>query len=319
MADRPTLSAADAALLREQHYNATVNSVVDVHSDLRILRIDPDSGMPGFEPGQYTVLGLGHWEEAIDGSEHELARPRDAEKLVRRAYSFSCPMLDDAGDLLPPSETPFAEFYIALVQRSDIHPPSLTPRLFQLSAGDRLFMGDKVTGHYTLEPVAPGDNVVLAATGTGEAPHTGMVAQLLAGGHTGRVAVVTCVRHRRDLAYAKAFGELESRYDGFRYLMLTTREPENVDPSAVGYVGKRYLQDYFDSGDFEREAGFPLEPERTHVFLCGNPSMIGAPHRTRAGDDRYPTPRGMVEVLENRGFRIDERDRPGNLHFEKYW
>jgi ferredoxin/flavodoxin---NADP+ reductase len=37
------------------------------------------------------------------------------------------------------------------------------------------------------------------------------------------------------------------------------------------------------------------------------------------GDDRYPQPKGMVEVLETRGFRADEPHQPGNIHFEKYW
>jgi hypothetical protein len=27
----------------------------------------------------------------------------------------------------------------------------------------------------------------------------------------------------------------------------------------------------------------------------------------------------MVEVLERRGFRADEPQQPGNIHFEKYW
>ena len=33
---------------------------------------------------------------------------------------------------------------------------------------------------------------------------------------------------------------------------LTTREPENLDDSHAAYVGKRYLQEYFESGAFER-------------------------------------------------------------------
>ena len=32
-----------------------------------------------------------------------------------------------------------------------------------------------------------------------------------------------------------------------------------------------------ESGAFEEEAGWRPSPDSTHVFLCGNPNMIGAP------------------------------------------
>jgi len=101
--------------------------------------------------------------------------------------------------------------------------------------------------------------------------------------------------------------------------VLTTREPENLDASHHNFVGKRYLQDYFESGDFERDSGARLDPARTHVFLCGNPAMIGAPRHDANGDTCYPTPVGMIGILSRRGFRPDEKAHPGNIHYEKYW
>jgi ferredoxin--NADP+ reductase len=58
------------------------------------------------------------------------------------------------------------------------------------------------------------------------------------------------------------------------------------------------------------------------MFLCGNPAMIGVPIRDRkAGTSSYPTPTGMVELLEGRGFRSDQHHTKfvGNIHFEEYW
>jgi ferredoxin--NADP+ reductase len=100
---------------------------------------------------------------------------------------------------------------------------------------------------------------------------------------------------------------------------LTTREPENLDPSHPGYVGKQHLQDYFASGNFERETGVSLGFQGVHVYLCGNPAMIGAPQKTPGSGLRYPVPSGMVEVLERRGLVVDLPRAPGNIHFEKYW
>src|SRR5215210_5962731 len=79
--------------------------------------------------------------------------------------------------------------------------PALTPRLFLLREGDRLNIGEKITGHYTLEPVKPGDTVVFLGTGTGEAPHNYMTWELLRTGHGGKVLHACCVRLRKDLGY----------------------------------------------------------------------------------------------------------------------
>ena len=65
-----------------------------------------------------------------------------------------------------------------------------------------------------------------------------------------------------------------------------------------------------------------LDPERTHVFLCGNPKMIGVPEKDRETGERiFPQPPGVIEILEKRGFRTDQPSQKikGNLHYEEYW
>ncbi len=298
--------------LRAQHYNARLVERIDLHADLTILRVVPEGKATRPVAGQYTVLGLGQWEPRVADCDLEPAAEQGGENMIRRAYSYSCSMLDAAGRVRGPAEFPYLEFSIALVRHSAGAPPALTPRLFALSPGDRLFLGPKSTGHYTLAPVRPEDNVVFAATGTGEAPHNAMLAELLARGHRGRIAAVTCVRYRRDLGYAAAHAVLMERYSTYKYLTLTTREPENLRAKVIAHQRPKYLQDYFASGDFERESGIELNPEQTHIFLCGNPAMIGI----GATDRERP---GMLQVLAQRGFRADELKSPGNIHFEKYW
>jgi ferredoxin--NADP+ reductase len=312
------LARQEVDQLRQEHYNAELIETIEIHDELRILRVRPDWGEPQFSPGQYSVLGLGNWEPRVAGVQDEDLDDVQQRKLLKRAYSFSCPMLDADGRLLPPDQCSFLEFYVVLVREGEERPPGLTPRLFALRRGDRLYASPKVTGHYTLDAIGPGDNVIFIATGTGEAPHNAMVADLLSRGHRGRLVSVTCVRRRRDLGYLATYQEVERRYDNYRYLYLTTREPENLDERLPNYVGKRYLQDYFDSGDFERDSGVALDPQHTHVFLCGNPAMIGAPIRG-SNNGRYPQPAGMIEILERRGFLADEPHHPGNIHYEKYW
>jgi ferredoxin--NADP+ reductase len=146
-----------------------------------------------------------------------------------------------------------------------------------------------------------------------------MIAELLERGSAGRIISAVCVRHRSDLAYLDVHQELERQISNFRYLPLTTREPENLNANEPGYVGKQYIQKLIESGRLETELGHGLDPKRTHFFLCGNPAMIGIPHVNDDGSHSYPQPTGVVELLERRGSRADERGHVGNVHFEKYW
>src|SRR5439155_2027632 len=199
--------------------------------------------------------------------------------------------------------------------QSEQGPPALTPRLFTLNEGSRLFLGEKIAGHYTLDPVQPGDTVLFLATGTGEAPHNYMLWELLRRGHTGRILSACCVRYRRDLAYLPIHDDLMRRFPAYAYLALTTREADTVGR-------KVYIQDLLASGQLEERLGSKLNPATTHVYLCGNPAMIGVPNQDKAtGELVFPKPTGVIELLLQRGFQLDQPNKKlkGNIHFEEYW
>lgn len=310
----------DFEALRQRWYNATVTSRRLVHDDLFVIRVRMDSGQLEFAPGQYTVLGLGPWERRIDGVALNWPPPEPVAKpLIRRAYSISCQVLNDQLELAPCGQTDELEFFIALVTRPSDTPPMLTPRLFLLQDGDRLHVGTRAHGEYTLEPVQPADAVVFLATGTGEAPHNAMIAELLSDGHTGPIVSAVCVRYESDLAYLDVHRELERRFSNYHYLTLTTRELWNLDASHSNFVGKQYIQQFLESGELESRARFTLDPQHTHVFLCGNPSMIGIPQATPNDHILYPEPPGVIEALVHRGFSLETAREPGNIHYEKYW
>ena len=303
-----------ADFLSAKHYNATLTRVVRSNPGLWIVRILPDRGRLQFIPGQYTTLGLGTWEPRVEGAQEETPAPGQRARLIQRAYSFSHPVLrEDGARLLEPAEVDFHEFYITLVlQGSPARPPALTPRLFRLEEGRRLFVGERATGNYTLAPVRPDDDVVFAATGTGEAPHNAMIWELLRRGHRGRIVSIVCVRSAPDLGYRGLHERLAALFPHTRSFLLTTREPRDAG-------GKVYIQDFLASGELERQLGWDLDPRRTHVYLCGNPAMIGLP-RLHEGKPVYPQPRGMFEVLETRGFPADYKKHAlGRIHFEEYW
>ena len=291
--------------LRDEHYNATITHFEPAHSDLWVLRVKPDHGSTDYTPGQYATLGLGFWEERVDDAIDPNLDNRWF-KLIRRSYSISSRILDGHGYLVDEGGLDELEFYIVLVPPTDDNVPELTPRLALKRPGDRIYLGPKVAGRYTLDAVTnPAGTVMLFSTGTGEAPHNAMVTELLRKGHHGPVVAAVSVRNSVDLGYLETHRELERRYHNYHYLPMPTREPD---------LPKRYIQDLIRDGDLTR-LGISLDPATTRVYLCGNPAMIGIPD----DDGSFPEVTGVVQLLVERGFSIDRRGQPGTIHYEEYW
>ena len=311
------LSVEAICELRHAHYNATLTAVFEPQVDLRIMRVAPDVGVPPFLPGQFLSLGLGYWEPRVAGVDEEHLDELHLRRLARRAYSISCSIVDDRGQVAQADTFPYLEFYVALVRYAKKRPPALTPRLFALRPGDRLFVDPHPSGHYTLAGLAAEHDVHFFATGTGEAPHNAMIAELLAFSHRGQIVNAVSVRYRRDAAYRAVHEQLADRYANYHYVVVTTREPENVDSTRPDYIGKRYLQQLVASGELARQTGVNLDPARAHVFLCGSPDMIGLDHG--AAHEMQFVPGSMLDLLLQRGFAPDTPHSAGNVHFERYW
>ena len=170
----------------KKELNAVLQRRVEVAPGLMVIRVVPDGWeLPEFTPGQFAVLGL-----PPEAPRCELADPDEEEhkpgKLIRRAYSIASSSV----------AREYLELYITMVRSG-----ALTPRLFALETGDRLWLGPKITGRFTLDEV-PGDaNLVLIATGTGLAPYMSMLRTMLPECGERRIAVLLGARHSWDLGY----------------------------------------------------------------------------------------------------------------------
>lgn len=267
----------------ELEYNATATKKTDIGSWLTILRVTPDDPSFGFTAGQYTVLGLKQGEPRVTEADPE-ASPGDAGQMIRRAYSIASS--SRIGEYL--------EFYISLVPSGE-----LTPRLFALPAGARIYVGTKATGVFTLARVPPDRHVLLAATGTGLAPYVSMLRSELVCGGPRRFVVLHGARRSPDLGYRAELSALALRCPNFTYIPVVSRAAD--DPSWKGPTG--YLQEILFSDLIERETGLSLSPEHYHVFLCGNPAMIDE----------------AIRRLIERRFEKDSPGRIGTIHVEEYW
>ncbi len=313
-------------------YNATVSSRVEVAPGLVIMRVAPDRLPFEFKAGQYVVLGLKASEPRIDEAEAEapsvlatgavapaggaavapgaagvaaattsvagtaesraavdaqaatVARAAaDPDRMIRRAYSIASESRADE----------YLEFYLTVVMSGE-----LTPRLFNLKVRDRLYVGPKAVGVFTLDK-APGKHILMIGTGTGLAPYMSMLRSELVCNGPRQFVVVHGARYSWDLGYRTELTGLARHCGNFHYVPVITRPQEDV--TWRGRSG--YLQNVVASSAIEEETGLPLTPENFDIFLCGNPGMIET----------------VISWAEARGFVRDKGHDIGTLHTEEYW
>ncbi len=266
--------------------NAVVAQRIELSPGLLVLRVAPVGWeLPPFRPGQFAVLGL-----PPEVPRHPFADPADEPEpkpgaLIRRSYSIASSSLDRQ----------YLEFYLTLVRSG-----SLTPRLFALGVGDRLWLGPKLTGVFTFDQAPAGANLVMIATGTGLAPYMSQLRSDLRGDPARRIAVLHGARHSWDLGYRAELITMHRLWPALTYLATVSRPEEEPVPWG-GETG--YVQDLWARRLLDAEWGFRPGPADSHIFLCGNPDMVD----------------GMTAILAAEGFREHSRLQPGQIHAEKFW
>lgn len=265
-------------------YNATVVGKTHLTADLFTLKVKPDEPVAPFTSGQYVLLGLSSNRPRREGSAPEFKESKP-DRLVLRAYSIA-----SAG-----YETDELEFYVSVVSNG-----ALTPRLVTLQPGDRLHLGEKIRGHFTLDSVPSGHkHVVLAATGTGLAPYLSMMRQHRRNPYPYRFLIVHGAPVQWELGYRQEMSLYAEMLSQVTYVPMVSRP--HLDPHWSGAKGR--ITRLFHDGTLTHHYDIPLDPETTSVFLCGNPDME----------------REITGILLPLGYQVASAHQAGSLHTEEYW
>jgi len=265
--------------------NAIVGEITFLTPETMILRVIPDDWeIPDYSPGQFAVLGLPGSAPRIEISDTE-ENPPAADKYLMRSYSIASSSKDKE----------YLEFYISLVRSG-----TLTPRLFCLKRGDKIFMRPKISGMFTLDQIPADSNLIMMGTGTGIAPYMSMIRTFIKPGDTRNFTVVHGARHSWDLGYNSELSTLNNMLDNFHYIPSITRPADEI--TAWG-GNKGYIQDLWKQGVADVNWDSPATPENTHIFLCGNPSMVEE----------------MTSILAADGYAEHKKKEPGQVHLERYW
>ncbi|MFT4020146.1 MAG: ferredoxin--NADP reductase [Acinetobacter sp.] len=220
-----------------------------------------------FTAGQFARIGL-----KVDN------------ELIVRAYSVVSSPFDET-----------LEFFSIVVPDG-----AFTSRLQHMKVNDEIYLEKIPYGYLTLaryQQPAPQD-LWLLATGTGLAPFLSMLQDFETWQNYQNIYLVYSVRTQAELAYvdriqtlAETFGEGHS---GFKFIPVITRDTQAV-------LNER-LPTLILNGRLEQIAEQRLNPETSHVMLCGNPQMV----------------EDTKEALKQRGLSMNRRG-VGNIAVENYW
>jgi ferredoxin/flavodoxin---NADP+ reductase len=264
-------------------YNAVVEQKINISPSLMILRVVPlNWQLPAFKPGQFTMLALP--ESAPHVPEADPPSADNPDTWIRRPYSASSSK----------DQQNYIEFYIRLVYSGE-----LTPRLFALKTGDKLYMFPKLRGMLTLDETGEDKNILFIATGTGLAPYMSMIRSETPCRKKQKIAVIHGALNSGDLGFRAELEHLERLCDNFSYVPVISHQ----DHEKIPWTGRTgFVQDIWNEGIVDDLWHSEITPDNTAVFLCGHPGMISQ----------------MVELLGESGFKPYDRKKGGSIFYEDW-
>jgi len=242
-----------------------VGTVIEnIHWTDNLFTLKIDADVHKFTAGQFTSLALD-----IDGE--RIARP----------YSYLSSPQDESLEFF---------FYTATGG-------VLSNALVQLETGDSVWVKRQSNGFFVLNEVPDCKELWMLGTGTGIAPFFSILNTEEPWQRFEKVVLVHAVRTLADLRYQEMVADLKEKY-GDRFLFQAFVSRETVEGTITGRIPPT-----LEDGSLEKTLGLPLDTEKSHIMLCGNPDMV----------------KDVVEVMKARGFTKNRRRTPGHITVENYW
>jgi len=238
------------------------------------------------------VLENRHWTDTLFSL--RVAAPRlgfAAGQFVRIALDIGAERVARPFSFVNAPEDPVMEFYGVVVPEGP-----LSPRLAELSAGERLYVADNPAGFLVLAEVPPAEDLWMLATGTGIAPFLSILRTEEPWERYRRVILVHAARYAKELVYGDLILEFQGKFGNkFKSIKFVSREqaPDTLAGRIPGAIRDGRLE----------KAGGAISPERSRFMLCGNPGML----------------KDVTAALAGRGFRKHRRRAPGHITVESFW
>jgi ferredoxin--NADP+ reductase len=222
-----------------------------------------DAPFSPFEAGQFVRIGVA-----------------DNDEVLARPYS-----------LVNTPEEPYLEVYLNIVEEGP-----LSPRLFDLQAGDEVLVSDNPSGFLTLSEIPACKHLWMIATGTGIGPFLAILKSEPIWQRFEKIILCYSVSMAIELSYQDVIQQLLARHgEQFIYVPIVTRE------AHAGELGTR-VTTLMQNGTLEKHTGLGINDTDSHVMMCGSSEMIT----------------DVSEELVARGMKKHRRRAPGHYTTEKY-
>ncbi|MEM7291905.1 MAG: ferredoxin--NADP reductase [Pseudomonadota bacterium] len=229
----------------------------------RLTALKFEAPLETFKAGQFVRIGL-----EIDG------------ETVARPYS-----------LVNPPQDPVFEVYFNIVPEGP-----LSPKLFDLAAGDELLVGPLANGFLVVDEIPECRDLWMVATGTGVGPFLSILQTDDAWPRFENIVLCYSVRAADELAYRELTASISAAHpEQFKFVPFVTRE------KVEGAFAQR-VPLCIEDGSLEARLGLTLSPEHSHVMMCGSAEMIA----------------DVSAQLESREMQRHRRRDPGHFTMEKY-
>ncbi|WAI18291.1 MAG: ferredoxin--NADP(+) reductase [Buchnera aphidicola (Acyrthosiphon caraganae)] len=222
-----------------------------------------------FYAGQFTKLAL--------YNNHTLNKNK-----IQRAYSY----------VNAPNEK-ILEIYIVRVLNGQ-----LSNLLYNLNTGDKVFIKKKSFGFFIIDEIPDCEILWMFATGTGIGPYFSILKEGKNMDRFNHIVLTHAVRYQNELTYLPLMKELDQKYNGKLKIQTITSREKNKN-SLFGRIPS-----LLKSEILEKNIGLSINPETSHVMLCGNPSMV---------KDTF------LFLKKNRKMEKHLRRKKGNITMENYW
>lgn len=169
--------------------------------------------------------------------------------------------------------------------------------LAALKTGDTIEVSQPAVGFFVLDEIPETKHLWMFATGTGLGPYLSILQESEAWQRFDKLVLVHAVSYADNLAYQtliEGFGQHQPSQ--FSYVPIVSREVR-----AGALQGR--IPALIADGQLETAAGLTIDPQTTHVMLCGNQNMIA--------DAR--------SVLADKGLKKHLRRKPGHITTEQYF
>ena len=230
-----------------------------------------DAPLESFVAGQFCRVGLPMVTAKGD-------------EIVMRPYSL----------VNAPAERPFE---IVLIKVEKDAGGVLTPALFELKAGDPLYVAPRANGFFSMPEVPDAEVLWGLSTGTAIGPYLSFMKTDAPWTKFRKIVFVHAVRTAAELTYRDQIDAIAKAHpDQFQYIPFVSREDV---PGAI----RGRIPNAIAEGSLEARAGIALTAATAHCMLCGNPDMVT----------------DTAAILEAHGLRKHKRKEQGHITTEAYW